>query len=305
MQLQMENLLEDVLGKSTPRQNNTDLRFFCPFCNHAKKKLEVNKFSGKWKCWVCLTKGRSIESMFIILHLDTKTIELAKQFTNSDADYTWSASYETLRLPSDYIPLWNYPNTKDILYKRAMNYCIQERALTPYDIIKYRLGVCKDGPYRDRLVVPSYDSKGILNFFAARALYGNMGQAYSTPNVSKNIIFFELYINWNEPIILVEGPFDAMAVKRNVIPLQGKNIPEILFQKIIEHNVSEVYIGLDPDARKQSVKHLEYFIRNGIKTYFLDLPSDPGQMGFSKMIPLIKATKPVSLEQLVALQFSI
>jgi hypothetical protein len=40
----------------------------------------------------------------------------------------------------------------------------------------------------------------------------------------KNIIGFENMINWNVPIVLCEGAFDAIAIKRNAIPLFGKNI---------------------------------------------------------------------------------
>ncbi len=35
---------------------------------------------------------------------------------------------------------------------------------------------------------------------------------------------FEIFINWNSPIIRCEGMFDAISIKRNAIPLLGKNI---------------------------------------------------------------------------------
>ncbi len=42
--------------------------------------------------------------------------------------------------------------------------------------------------------------------------YRRNGNYY--PSVSKDIIPFELFINWESPIVLCEGPFDAMAIKR-------------------------------------------------------------------------------------------
>ena len=51
-----------------------------------------------------------------------------------------------------------------------------------------------------------------------------------------------MYINWNLPIILCEGAFDAMAIKRNAIPLFGKKISTTLMKKIIESNVEKIYL---------------------------------------------------------------
>ena len=80
-----------------------------------------------------------------------------------------------------------------------------------------------------------------------------------------------MFINWSLPIVLVEGAFDAIAVRRNVIPLFGKTISEDLRKKIIENKVNQVYICLDKDAQKQALEHAEYFMNNGVQVYFVDL----------------------------------
>ena len=57
-------------------------------------------------------------------------------------------------------------------------------------------------------------------------------------------------INWNVPIVLCEGAFDAISIKRNAIPLFGKNISKKLMQKLVTSEVKKVYLALDKDAIK-------------------------------------------------------
>jgi len=102
------------------------------------------------------------------------------------------------------------------------------------------------------------------------------------------------------PIVLVEGAFDAIAVRRNAIPLFGKTISEDLRKKIIENKVSQVYICLDKDAQKQALEHAKYFMNNGIQVYFVDLnEKDPAEIGFEKMIDLIKNTPPLTFAKFI------
>ena len=56
---------------------------------------------------------------------------------------------------------------------------------------------------------------------------------------------FENQINWNEPITIVEGVFDALSVKRNSIPILGKFIPKKLMENIYDKGVKTINILLD------------------------------------------------------------
>ena len=51
-------LLESVLGNGVPTKNG-DVDFYCPVCNHKKRKLIVNINTGAYNCWSCFppTKG--------------------------------------------------------------------------------------------------------------------------------------------------------------------------------------------------------------------------------------------------------
>ena len=49
---------------------------------------------------------------------------------------------------------------------------------------------------------------------------------YLNPPADRDIIFNELYIDWDSDIILVEGAFDAIKAGPNSIPLLGSTLRE-------------------------------------------------------------------------------
>ena len=128
---------------------------------------------------------------------------------------------------------------------------------------------------------------------------------YKNPPVSKNIIGFDLFINWDEPIILCEGVFDAIAIKRNAIPLFGKTIPKKLMKKIYEKQIKTIYILLDSDAYWDSIKMTDVLMRNGINVQLVRLnDDDPSDMGFTKVTNLIKKSNKTSFSDLVRMKLN-
>ena len=120
---------------------------------------------------------------------------------------------------------------------------LKKRRIGPKEILRYSIGYCESGIYSNRIIIPSYDSEGTLNFFVGRDFYSSKMKYRNSPT-TKDIIGFDLFINWDEPIILCEGVFDAMAFKRNAIPLFGKTVMKTLQKKIIESRVKIIYLAL-------------------------------------------------------------
>ena len=119
--------------------------------------------------------------------------------------------------------------------------------------------------------------------------------------MSKDTVPFELFINWSSPLILVEGMFDALAVKRNAIPLLGKHIQRELMKKIVTSQVQKIYIALDKDAQKDAVKFCEQLMNEGKEIYLVDLEDkDPSEMGFKAITHLIQNTLPLDQYDLMA-----
>ena len=104
-----------------------------------------------------------------------------------------------------------------------------------------------------------------------------------------------MLINWDLPIILCEGPFDAIAIKRNAIPLLGKNIQSNLMKKLVSSKVKKIYIALDTDAIKQALKFCEELLNEGKEVYLVELPGkDPSEMGFKEFTKLVQKATPLN-----------
>ena len=111
-----------------------------------------------------------------------------------------------------------------------------------------------------------------MNYFIARSLDANSSRKYDAPECKKNeIVGMENMINWSVPVILCEGAFDAIAIKRNALPLFGKTIPKSVMMKLVESEVKTIYLALDNDALKEAIHLSEQFINYGKEVYMLDL----------------------------------
>lgn len=297
-------LLESVLGKgrSTARNNAA---FSCPFCHHSKPKLEIQlhtneKKENPWHCWACGTKGKTILLLFKKIKAPQHKIQdlnsLIKPGTKQEI------VTHTLSLPKEFIPLHNInslDNITTIEAKHAFKF-LKQRGINENDILKYNIGFCADGNYAHRIVVPSYDECGNLNYFSTRTYRPDEPQKYKNPPAGRNIIGWEYYINWNVPLILVEGIFDALTIKRNVIPLFGKNISEELMKKIVGSQVQKIYIALDNDALKEAIKHCEKLLSYGKEVYLVELNGkDANEIGFAHFLDILEQTQPLTFSTLI------
>ena len=307
--LKLLQLLESVLGKGKPTSGD-NIAFFSPFVSHYKPKLEINiqtNHNGEnvWHCWISDKKGRSITTLFRQLNLPKEKFEqLSKIIESSKYRNVKTDDVKViLQLPEEYRALWIKKNTPD--YKNAIHY-LTNRGITTFDILKYRIGYCEQGEYSGKIIIPSYDADGQLNYFVSRAFYRADTQKHKNPKISKDIIGFDLTINWSQPIVLCEGAFDAIAVKRNAIPLFGKIIQPALQRKIIEKRVRDIYICLDADALRKAIQIAERFMAEGLNVYFIELQDkDPADLGFVEINKIIQDTDVLTFERLMQLKMGL
>lgn len=301
------NLVNKVLGrgKRTARGNQA---YSCPFCHHHKPKLEINFTENKkginlWQCWVCGKKGKTIRTLFKQLKVSSDySQELGKLVKNVSGKDTVSVKIEELKLPQEFK---RFVDNKDIIAKHAYAY-LKRRNVTIQDIYKYNIGYCDYGRYSNMVIIPSYDSNGKLNYFTARSFEKDPYIKYRNPDASRDIVPFELFINWDLPIILCEGPFDAMAIKRNAIPLFGKNIQPSLMKKLVESKVEKIYIALDDDAMSQALKFCEQLLNVGKEVYLVELQGkDPSELGFENFTKLIQTVTPLTQYSLMEKKLSL
>ena len=238
------NVLDSALGVGTSMKGNEQAHH-CPFCHHHKKKLQINLESQYWHCWVCDSKGRSIQSLLYKLNVDKSELARIHSIYGEYKPKRNEVEVEkiVLRLPKEFKSLSKKPKSINPIYNQAIHY-LKQRSISMDEVLKYNIGYCEEGLYSGRIIIPSYNEDGELNYFIARSFYEDEKMKYKNPPVSRNVIVFDNQIDWKEPITLVEGVFDSFSVKRNVIPILGKFIPRSLQNKIVVVSVFWHFWGL-------------------------------------------------------------
>jgi len=259
-------ILEDVLGNYY--RSNDEHLFFCPFCKHHKRKLSVNISKNTYKCWICDSRGRNI--FYLIKRFGEykqrqewlsfeEVVDISK-FDNIFEEKK-EETIQRIFLPKEFISLAN--KNLPLTAKAPLNY-LKKRGIDSADILKWKIGYCDEGEYKYRIIIPSFNMSGNCDYYIARS-YSKDCLKYKHQPASKNIIFNELMVNWNEPITLVEGVFDAINAE-NSIPLLGSTLSthSKLFRAILTHS-KRIYVALDRDAEKKALNIINTLILHSIE----------------------------------------
>lgn len=292
------SLLEKLLGKSIPARGGDEAVFKCPNCNHHKKKLTLNRSTQKFQCWVCGFKGQRAKQ---ILKIAKAPASLYQELRDIDSQYNFNLSttdkpVEEITLPEGFTPLiygTGLTRNKAWLY-------LKSRGLTAQDVVKYNIGYIENGPLSNFIIIPSYNRDGFLNYWVGRSFDSNAYHKHKLPSVSKDIIGFDMLINFDLPLIICEGAFDAIAVKRNAIPLFGKKISKSLYKELVKGKVKQIYLALDQDAINDSLKYAKELMSYGKEIFLLELEDkDPSEIGFEQMTKLLQTAKPLTFSSLI------
>ena len=248
-------LLEEVLGDhGLHYPNRGQISFNCPVCDDGRNKhnLEVNYIDNVYKCWSCGdSEGTHGALGKIFDRYGNKKQKKLYQVFKPETVIKREKKKKTLKLPNGYT-LFKDSSTVYPVRKQAINY-LHNRGISDYMIEKYQIGFCDKGDHAGRIVIPSYDSKGELNYYIARSWNPMSRAKYKNPEAEKDkIIFWENLIDWNKDIFLVEGAFDGLFLD-NAIPMLGKHMSELLFDTIYKKAKGDIIICLDADAWENAV----------------------------------------------------
>jgi DNA primase len=283
------DIITEILGNY--QRSGNEYLFKCPYCSHHKKKYSVNLDKGG-KCWICDAKtsnlGRLVKRFGSFIQ-QQEWKDLTGQVDITDFEKLLLGSEEktvekevTLPLPDEFISLCN--RNTSLTSVQARNY-LSSRGIGQEDILRWKLGYCPSGEYGERVVAPSFNLDGKVNFFVGRT-YNRHWRKYTNPPVNKDIVFNELYVDWDSDITLVEGVFDAIKVP-NSIPLLGSTLREDskLFMQIIKNDPA-VYVALDPDAEKKAFVLIEALLKYDIEVYKVPIKpfKDVGEMSTSEFL---------------------
>ena len=292
---QKRELLSSAFGEGIVSSNGKDVAVYCPVCLKSpkvkkKKKLSICIETGVYHCWVCETKGKNIARFVQVNYPNNKQIDRFKEYFGGFKEEVLQQEI-SLKLPDDFKLLATSRSKqsnfiKDYLFKRGFN---------EDDLFRFKAGFSFEPGFENRVIFPSFDENLNLNFYLTRVCEKTKYQQYKNCKASKrDIIFNEHSIEWDRPVIIVEGIFDSLKAGSNSVPILGSWIDEKykLFRKIIESNAS-VVLALDPDVQEKQMKIAKRLINYGINvSYVSNIQKDLGDMTKKEAQSCILNAKP-------------
>lgn len=275
------NILSKIFPDFEFNERKKEFVTWCPNpkgCNgrHHKKKLQINIEKNVYNCWVCDYHSHIIK----LLHAKAPS-GLKKEYIETLPDLISDDGEEELivQLPEGYKFLLSALDNEHA--KRGYRWLKENCDIDDQTIFHTKIGFCDSGDFKNRLIFPSFDADGRLNFFVTRTVFDDVYLKYlDCEQKKRKIVFNEILVDWNKPLILVEGikahlrHFDV----QNVIPLLGSKLtPKYkLFRECVLNDVPEVYIAIDNDAIDKAYEIMESFYSYGVDIKIVDL-SDVNQ----------------------------
>ena len=234
------NILSKFLGEF--KKSGDESYFKCPKCQHPKYKLEIHPVKG-YHCWVCSYKGKNL--VYLVREFGPQYLsEFISIYKDIKPEIKDTSGRVDIVLPDGFRRITNNTSFTASLAKKYL----YSRNIDDYAIAKYNMGFSDIRPYQDHIIIPSYDSNHCLNYYIGRSIHGN-GLRYLSPSIERRgIILFEEFLDFKNPIIITEGPFDAIKAWYNATPIFGSELsPDCaLFIRILE-NKTPVIISFDND----------------------------------------------------------
>ena len=304
--------IENIFGSSKFDRSFKNLDVRCPICNPTdknKRKLSIFIEDDRNHCWTCGWRSRTLAPLIAKYAGKDSLAEYINKFAkhlknhSNILDAQETKQKEIVRLPNDFKLLFDHVDySPDRI--AVFNYAKIKRNLSDSIILKYSLGTSNDAKWKRRLIVPSFDSNGNLNYYIGRAIDSKVYPKYEALGIERHdVIFNEINIDWSKPVIICEGVFDMFSCGDNSIPLLGSDINEnsLLFSKLLV-NSSKVYLSLDGDMwYKKTLKIAKKLSSYNIDVFVVDTRSieDPGSVSHEHMKELISKAKNISWEDRV------
>ena len=265
-------LLTEFLGDFHQHyESKGQISFDCPVCaeekgldgGDGKGNLEINYGKHVYKCWSCgETHGTHGPLGKLFDQYATKSQKKVYNLIKPEELKQEDIKRPKLRLPEGYTTFQD-SNPRFIPHMEAYRY-LQSRGITDEMIERYKIGYTVSGDFAYRIIVPSFNKEGVLNYFVARSWVPKK-MKYKNPSVPKDeIIFNESLIDWDKDVYLCEGVFDSFFLPNSIVML-GKKMSDLIFTTIYNNANGNVIICLDEDAWTDALNL--YHTLNGGRLY--------------------------------------
>jgi len=318
--------IEKVFGQGSLSNQSANISVVCPVCHqnngsfYTKRKLAIRTDNFANHCWVCGYKSRNLADLIRRFHSGYFSEYLSRFVGTQQLKINLNSNNKPIetefKLPTGFqlLALGNNDIKMEVSYRAAVNYIaerfgLKTQDLDPAHLWYWKFGISlEDRAFVNRVIMPSFTSEGDLNFFTGRSVVG-ANPKYLNPQVHReDIIFNEINIDWNEPLTIVEGPFDLIKCNTNATCLLGSDLTTDykLFLMLVKHK-TPVILALDPDAKDKALKIADLLSEFDISVSLMNIPApykDVGELTQSQFNSLLETVTPFSKDYLLRAKIS-
>lgn len=305
------NILKEFLGESKQGgyiRDTYQYQFNCPCCREEnggvpdnKYNLEVNFAIGKFQCWRCgETDGTRGNISYLIKRYGSPSLfraykdEIAElnRIRMYDINAFSGMTFNTADIPQLTLPESYHKIDINICNDKILLAYLAKRKIDQGIIDKFNIGYTtrydKDWTVKNRIIIPSYNRYGELNFWVGRDFMPPRVGTYKAKVIvdgketeiekkipqppkykncnadKKNIIFQDELIDYDADICLVEGAIDCI-YGPNTISMLGKVLTKdtALFKSLYQKSNGKIIICLDSDTDINETKKIYKLLNYG------------------------------------------
>ena len=282
--IRIYNILREILGESKQggfSPSEYQYQWNCKRCeeelgyNKNSYNFETNLAAGVCHCWRCgfsgpisrLVKEYGGTEALKDYYAAVKDIKESKYYNiglfKDMAENAYLNDY--IKLPDTFTKI----DLSKCRKKKLVEY-LEKRHITQDIIDQHNIGYTtwdeEKWQMRDRIIIPSYDSAGDLNYWVGRDFSGNPKKMkyWNSKNDKNEIVFQESLIQWDATIYLCEGAVDALYFGNN-LSLLGKSLSKNtkIFQELYDKARANIVICLDGDTELSETKRIYNLLNIG------------------------------------------
>lgn len=189
---------------------------------------------------------------------------------------------KVIKRPPHFEPIWT-DDAWSSLFLEAPRQYLTSRGVTRETCEQARIGIALEGTFAMRVIVPVFDLDGCTWLgFSARDWTNKQELRYRYPRGMQRAKFLfnqaALYVETDEPIMIVEGVFDALPYWPNAVACLGK--PGDLHRQFMAEARRPIAVCLDGDAWEEGWALSEWLRLEVSQVGYVQLPpcTDPGSV---------------------------
>lgn len=266
----------------------------CPFCGKEKHfgLSPERKFYG---CYKCHTSGDYIRLIMKVLNRTYwEVLEILKEKVNTariDVAYIGDIikEFKEISLTTTPKPI-TLPEGYTSLVDSRIPYLDSGRKFPiPQDQVNYyKMGICYEGRYKDRLIICDVDENQVPIFWIARDITGKADTKVLNPpakEVGSGDVLFNYFLAKNYNIgILTEGLFDALHVGNCAMATYGEGLKKSHLSWLLQSSIKDVVLLYDADVPYEKLEVSAIKISEFFSTRICKLPyGDPDEYPKDKL----------------------